>query len=289
MQGFVRMQMERFISPVPVVRLENAFTDPFKNLVATAQTCYSGKGIVTTDKITEGYEKLARSIYKAGHHTTLQHAHFQFTLNNVSRQFVWSFLHSHPFYNSARKMDKEVMKKAQEVARYVIPVSAFTYLYHTVNALTLFRYYRLCNQYDAPLEQRIVVDKMIQEVLRAEPLYKTILEEPLDMEAMPEYQFFASHPQVLGPRIQKRFLKEFDASLGGRLSRLVDYKQNNEATVAQSVREVLGLPSSRYRDKRRLSDYQALRLVLDPSQNSLYGETLNVATLSKQVLMPDSH
>src|SRR3990172_3488895 len=42
-----------------------------------------------------------------------------------------------------------------------------------------------------------------------------------------------------------------------------------------------GFPSSRYRDKRRLSDYQALRLVLDPSQNSLYGETLNVATLSK--------
>ena len=358
--------MERFISPAPIVRLEKAFSDPFKNLVATAQTCYSGEGIVTTEKITEGYERLAKSIYKAGHHTTLQHAHFQFTLSNVSRQFVWSFLHSHPFYNSeqvsqryvavtpgnfaipplrgealaiyektitlqmqaysrlcerlfpivkeeylrrfrsyekrarrgkgreadllqlelpiyksARKMDKEVMKKAQEVARYVIPVSAFTYLYHTVNALTLFRYYRLCNQYDAPLEQRIVVGKMIEEILRAEPLYKTILEEPLDMEAMPEYQFFASHPQVLGPRIQKRFLKEFDASLGGRLSRLVDYKQNNEATVAQSVREVLGLPSSRYRDKRRLSDYQALRLVLDPSQNSLYGETLNVATLSK--------
>ena len=346
--------MDRFISPEPAVRLENAFTNPLKNLAATARTCYSDKGIIEEDQIGEGYERLAKSIYKAGHHTTLQHAHFQFTLNNVSRQFVWSFLHSHPFYNSeqvsqryvavapgnfaipplrgeardiyektitlqmqaysrlcerlfpivkeeylrcfrsyekrarrgrgresdllqlelpiyksARKMDKEVMKKAQEVARYVIPVSAFTYLYHTVNALTLFRYYRLCNQYDTPMEQRIVVGKMREEVRRAQPLYKTILEEPLDVEAMPEYQFFASHPQVLGPRIQKRFLKEFDASLGGRLSRLVDYKQNNEATVAQSVREVLGLPSSRYRDKRRLSDYQALRLVLDPAQNNL--------------------
>ncbi|MBI5756538.1 MAG: FAD-dependent thymidylate synthase [Nitrospirae bacterium] len=360
--------MEQFISPAPIVKLEKAFSTPFKNLVATAQTCYSGKGIIDEDNITEDYKKLAKDIYKAGHHTTLQHAHFQFAISNVSRQFVWSFLHSHPFYNSeqvsqryvairpgnflipplkgealavyektaalqmqayyrlteglypivkaeylrrfrayemnrmrakrrgrnsdllqielpiyksAKKLEREVTKKAQEVARYVIPVAAFTYLYHTVNVLTIFRYYRLCNQYDAPLEQRIVVGKIIQEILRAEPLYKAILEEPLDMEATPEYRFFVSHEPVLGPRIQKRFLKEFDASLGGRVSKLVDYKQNNEATVAQSVREVLGLPSSRYRDKRRLSDNQALRLVLDPSQNRLYGETLNLATLSK--------
>src|SRR4030065_2374378 len=100
--------MEGFISPAPVVRLEKAFSNPFKNLVATAQTCYSGKGIVTTDKITEGYESLAKSIYKAGHHTTLQHAHFQFTLSNVSRQFVWSFLHSHPFYNSEQVSQRYV-------------------------------------------------------------------------------------------------------------------------------------------------------------------------------------
>jgi thymidylate synthase ThyX len=100
--------MKKFISPEPVVRLENAFTNPIRNLVATAQTCYSGEGIVTTDKITEGYERLAKSIYKAGHHTTLQHAHFQFTLNNVSRQFVWSFLHSHPFYNSEQVSQRYV-------------------------------------------------------------------------------------------------------------------------------------------------------------------------------------
>ncbi|MBI5180096.1 MAG: FAD-dependent thymidylate synthase, partial [Nitrospirae bacterium] len=308
------------------------------------------------------YRKLAKSIYKAGHHTTLQHAHFQFAISNVSRQFVWSFLHSHPFYNSeqvsqryvairpgnflipplkgkalavyektislqmeaynrlterlypivkseylkrfrayennikgakgnrsraklmqlelpiyssVKRLEKEVAKKAQEVARYVIPVAAFTYLYHTVNAITLFRYYRLCKMYDVPVEQQLVVEKMIEEVLTIEPLYKTILEGPLDIEAMPEYRFLQSMKSKQSSKLSKRFLMEFDASLDGRTSKLIDYRQNNEAVLAQSVREVLGLTSS------KLSDKKAIKLVSDPSQNKLFGETLNLTTMSK--------
>src|SRR3972149_5808241 len=100
--------MEQFISPAPIVKLEKAFSTPFRNLVATAQTCYSGKGIIDEDNITGDYEKLAKGIYKAGHHTTLQHAHFQFALSNVSRQFVWAFLHSPPFYNSEQVSQRYV-------------------------------------------------------------------------------------------------------------------------------------------------------------------------------------
>lgn len=103
--------MERFISPAPVVKLEKAFSNPFNNLIATARTCYSGKGIVAEDSITEDRRRLAKSIYNAGHHTTLQHAHFQFSLSNVSRQFVWSFLHSHPFYNSEQVSQRYVAVK----------------------------------------------------------------------------------------------------------------------------------------------------------------------------------
>jgi hypothetical protein len=33
---------------------------------------------------------------------------FQFTLENVSRQFIWSFLHSHPFYNSEQVSQRYV-------------------------------------------------------------------------------------------------------------------------------------------------------------------------------------
>ncbi len=354
--------MNRFLSSEPIVKIENYFSNPFRNHVAAAQTCYSGRGIIKEDNITEDYKKLAKSIYKAGHHTTLQHAHFQFAVSNVSRQFVWSFLHSHPYYNSeqvsqryvsvrsgnflipplkgealavyektlslqmeaysrltnklypivkseylrrfrayeknktgikvnrsraklmqlelpiyssVKRLEKEVVKKAQEVARYIIPVSAFTYLYHTVNALTLFRYYRLCKNYDVPVEQQIVVKKMIDEVLAVEPLYRIILEEPLDTEAIPEYQFLNSVKSRQSSKLSKRFLKEFDESLDGRTSKLVDYMQNNEAVLAQSVREVLGLPSS------RLSDKRAITLVTDPAQNHLFGEELNLTTMSK--------
>ncbi len=36
------------------------------------------------------------------------------------------------------------------------------------------------------------------------------------------------------------FREEFDAGLGGRVSKLIDYKQRNEAVVADAVREPAG-------------------------------------------------
>ena len=87
---------------------------------AAARTCYSGGGIVTADwvagaKFDEAARRRALSgamprhrYFQAGHHTVFQHAHFQFALSNVSRQFVWSFLHAHPFYNSEQVSQRYV-------------------------------------------------------------------------------------------------------------------------------------------------------------------------------------
>ena len=78
-----------FHSPEPEVRLRKAFVTPFRNVIATARTCYSSNGIVEDESFDlEKYLPLAKSIYEAGHHTTFQHAQFQFTLANVSRQFA---------------------------------------------------------------------------------------------------------------------------------------------------------------------------------------------------------
>src|SRR3989449_759117 len=256
----------RFLSPPPEVRISNAFARAFDNVVATARTCYSGSGIVRDEQVLGDpeapHEKreerrkrrdaLARDLYQAGHHTTLRHPHVKFALSNVSRQFLWSFLHSHPFYSSeqvsqryvtvkpgnyavpplsgealavyedtvarqqqgyedlcrlllgpassayyaryparrpyAVKYDKEVHKKAQEVARYVLPVATFAYLYHTVSGLTLLRYYRICREPDTPLEQRTVVGRMIEELLAREPAYTAILEEPIPEDETAEYR-----------------------------------------------------------------------------------------------------
>ncbi len=105
-----------FASPPPKVTLVNAFDRPYDNAVAAARTCYSSR-VVSADDVARDEkaralrDRIARETYAAGHHTTLQHATFQFTLENVSRQLVWSLLHAHPFYNS-----EQVSQRYVEVA-----------------------------------------------------------------------------------------------------------------------------------------------------------------------------
>jgi len=261
--------MQPFLSPEPIVTLEKAFSDPFKTIIAAAKTCYSSKGIIKTDDVKEGFEPLAKHLYRAGHHTTIEHAYFQFSLTNVSRQFLWSFLHSHPFYNSeqvsqrfvevkpgnvaipplsgeslnvylrtiefqieryhrltelllpvvarehrrlfcsravnVKQYEDRVRKRCLEVARYVLPVATFACLYHTISAITLLRYHRLCEQYDAPHEQRLIVEKMVAEMLRYDPLYELLLEKPIPLECTPEFEFFQSHFGEATDRVRVTF------------------------------------------------------------------------------------
>lgn len=329
--------MDKPLSPEPIVRLVKYFPNSFKNVIATARTCYSSKGIISDEEIDiSKYVNLAKSIYEAGHHTTFQHAYFQFAIENVSRQFIWSFLHSHPFYNSEQvsqryvevkpgnyfippikgealqiyvstiefqvemykkltellfpvvmdeyykrfparrfneeKYKKDIKRKAQEVARYVLPVATFAYLYHTVSAITILRYYKLCNSFDVPLEQRLVVEKMVDEILKVDPDYKTVLEEPISQDDLVEFNFLNFFN---GGNFAKEFVKEFDASLNGKISVLVDYKPSAEKILADSVREILGLPSS------ELTDDEAINLALNPSLNKILAESLVLTMHSK--------
>ncbi|MCK4578222.1 MAG: FAD-dependent thymidylate synthase [Candidatus Marinimicrobia bacterium] len=321
----------------PRVELTKAFTSPFKNVVATARTCYSGKGIIDDEVIDLAPggrdDSIARSIYQAGHHTTYQHAQFQFAISNVSRHFVWSFLHSHPFYNSEQvsqryvrlkkdsfylppladkareiyllaiesqmeayhqlrdrlvpvaeaefhrifpgrkgagdKYRSTILKKTQEAARYVAPVAALTYLYHTVSGITLLRYWKMCQSADVPHEQRRVVELMVAAVLRHDPGYQRVLEEPLDPTEFAEFKYITGSPRDDG------FADEFDEALNGRAALLVDWKNNAEPVLADSVREVLG------RSRAAMTDDDALALALDPQRNQLFGETMNLSTHSK--------
>jgi flavin-dependent thymidylate synthase len=327
-----------FINSPLRVRLVNAFADPFKNVIATARTCYSSKGIIETDSVSlEKHTPLAQSIYEAGHHTTLQHAHFQFAIEGVSRHSIWSFLHSHPFYNSEQvsqryvevkkgsyltpnfqndqaqalyeaemirlideyhqlielltpavdqsyfnrfphrrnkssEYDKEIKKKAQEVARYVLPVSTTAYLYHTVSGITLLRYYRLAKMAETPTETFALVQAMVDELLRHDPNYKVILEQPLSEDEFPEAEYIRTGRTN---HDAKEFRREFDADLDGRFSRLTDYKVNAEATLASSVREVLGMPMN------MMDDESAIQFALDPSKNTILGETMVLTTQTK--------
>ncbi|HCU24048.1 MAG TPA: thymidylate synthase [Deltaproteobacteria bacterium] len=116
--------MEALASPLPKVTLEAVIRDPYDLAVATARTCYSAKGIVRVPDVTRDEkalrlrDKIAQSTRDAGHLTTRQHAHFVFSLENVSRQFLWSFLHSHPYYNS-EQVSQRYVKVAQ--GHYTVP------------------------------------------------------------------------------------------------------------------------------------------------------------------------
>ncbi|MDP6668288.1 MAG: FAD-dependent thymidylate synthase [Candidatus Krumholzibacteria bacterium] len=323
----------------PRVQLIDISADAFNHMVAAARTCYSGNGPVQASDVAEqgpSRDRIARSVYQAGHHTTLQHAQLRFSLEGVSRHFLWSFLHSHPFYNSEQvsqryvpvkegntyrpelkgeagliydqvckeqvgdyrrlsemllepclqhylnrfparrnqpRSEREALRRAQEIARYLLPLATTAYLHHSISVLTLMRYYRLCRQWDVPEETGFVVSSMVEALLAKEPDFANLLEEPLPLEETPEYLFFQN--QGIRDEDIRDFRKSFDASLQGYRSLLLSADPSGETLLADSVREVLGLPPE------RLSEEEALGLALDPSRNSLWSETLNLSTLNR--------
>ena len=90
------------------VTLRNWFARSYDSAIAAARTCYAPR-LISPDEITDKQRTtIGAATFYAGHHTVYQHAHFEFGLENVSRQFVWSFLHAHPFYNSEQQSQRYV-------------------------------------------------------------------------------------------------------------------------------------------------------------------------------------
>ena len=327
-----------FVGAAPKVTLlrEESTTHPFSVAIAAAWSCYGGKPAkvdnvrkligpapegLSDEKAAdrEGRQSRALRLYSdlfaAGHHTTLQHASFTFVLDNVSRLAIWSFFHSHPFYNSeqvsqryrevtgetmlipdlpareqqifadaieralqgyrrlveiltpdlardyarifpARSRERlpqpsrgsmsAVQKRAQEVARYVLPLATPSHLYHTVSGLTLLRYHVLANQPDAPAEVRYIVDRMIDEVLAVDPYLPRCARcaarsPPLRRGDSIEAKAFDSWHESLSEVPNEAFFLEFDAALGTRQhSRLAGFDPKAETTMASAIRTVLG-------------------------------------------------
>jgi thymidylate synthase ThyX len=322
----------------PVVTLRHAAARPYDGAIAAARTCYAPR-VVGVDEISDSQRaSIGPLTFEAGHHTVYQHAHFEFGLENISRQFVWSFLHSHPFYNSEqssqrfvrldetrayvppelstharlayeqavgdawedyralsallkqdtlrivsdlrhlsanasearrRKVAREAEKKAIEIARYVIPIAAFTSMVHTVSGIVLHRLYRMMPTGDTPRENRAVVSAMIDRVRELDPaFFERVGEGPLADEAVVE----ARLPGVGGSG--DAVAAEIDRRLGARTSLLVNWSSAAEATVADAVRAVLGTTAA------SLSDNDALDLVLNPARNRYRLETLQLSVHS---------
>ena len=105
------------------VTLVRHTADAYETAVASARTCYSydpflPEDVSSTEKRRDLRDEIARSTLAAGHLTTRQHAHFTFLIQGVSRGAVWSFLHSHPHYNSEQVSQQRAEAKPDA---FVVP------------------------------------------------------------------------------------------------------------------------------------------------------------------------
>ena len=204
---------------------------PTNIAVASARSCYVSKGIVKPEDVEEWSKKgeLLDSIFKAGHHTTLQHTHFTILIEGISRHLIWRLLHSHMFYNSEQvsqryakmkienfyipkganqtewseyyekmfkfyeefceklepimrdklpKFQKHIAnKKAQEMARYLLPVGMKAHLYHTINIITALRYINVAKFLpEAVDEAEEFVELLEKEMLKIDKNLKPLID-----------------------------------------------------------------------------------------------------------------
>ena len=117
----------------------------------------------------------------------------------------------------------------------MIPIAAFTSMVHTVSGIVLHRLYRMMRTGDAPAETRAVVEAMVGLVKELDPaFFDRIGQGPLGEDEVVE----ARLPRLAGDGDAEA--ARLDASLGGRVSLLVDHMGRAEQTTADAVRAVLG-------------------------------------------------
>jgi thymidylate synthase ThyX len=147
--------------PEPEVELLSAPADPYATIVAAARTCYSSKVVTPADVGKDDHAREVRDriydgIYEAGHHTTIQHPNFTFVLRKVSRQFIWSFLHAHPFYNSEQVSQRYVEVKRQNFATPPLEGAARELYTDTVDRM-MKAYFKLIDLLGPAIEEEYFV------------------------------------------------------------------------------------------------------------------------------------
>jgi thymidylate synthase ThyX len=162
------------------------------------------------------------------------------------------------------KIERSAEKRSIEIARYVLPLAAFTTMVHTVSGIVLHRLWRMSAASDTPSESRVVIGAMVEEVKKLDPqFFERFGTEPL--EEMPEWKDAA-----LNVSAGEDFAREFDAKLQGKTSKLIDYSPNAARVMADSYRAVLGLTEA------QCSNTEAIDRLLNPRKNLYRLETLNV-------------
>ena len=154
----------------------------------------------------------------------------------------------------------EINKLATETARMILPIGFRTNLYHSVNALTLKRYYALSQTYDIGPEAAQVIGLMVDAVLAVDPSFADELDKPISIKTN------------IPPSNNYESANEFDLLLSNRPALLEVSNPQIISQLAQAIRLTIG------KSKADLPDDEAVGLVLDPKQNPLLASTLGEIT-----------
>src|SRR3989441_3641660 len=171
----------------------------------------------------------------------------------------------------AQRVERQAEKRAIEVARYVLPVAAFTSMVHALSGIVLHRLWRMQAASDTPTEARQVIGEMVARVREVDPqFFDRFDNEPMD--ELPEWRdtLQGSGTEDGSEKDGEAFARDFDARLGGRTSKLVDFSPHAPRVVAEAYRAVVGLPES------ACSDAEAIDRLLNPARNVYRLQTLNV-------------
>src|SRR6202012_5395863 len=88
--------------------------------------------------------------------------------------------------NRIQKVEKSAEKRSIEIARYVLPLAAFTTMVHTISGIVLHRLWRMCSASDTPNEAREVIGQMVKLARDIDPqFFERLGTEP--MQELPEW------------------------------------------------------------------------------------------------------
>ena len=102
------------------IYIEDCYVNSPRNIsVASARGCYSKRNISSSEcEEWNLSDSLLVDLYNAGHTTTLEHYHITLNLEDVSRHFIWRYLHSFPFYSTDQQSQRYV---EMQIENFIIP------------------------------------------------------------------------------------------------------------------------------------------------------------------------
>ena len=219
------------------VTLINHTEDPDRICAAAAQSCYSGKGASELFEETsdERAKRMIEKVVGMGHLSVVEHAHFTFSVEGVSRSLthqlvrhrIASYSQQSQRYVSMDKAEYVVpqtvagdpeartlytkamddawrayrelaAKVPKEDARYVLPNACHTNITLTMNARELWHLFRLRCCRRAQWEIRLMAWKMLAEAKRVAPILFSDAGPGCFRGACPEGEYSCGKPYDKG-------------------------------------------------------------------------------------------